>query len=112
VAIILTSLAMTLVLTIGLASPAQAWSGRRDFGDWWVYWWAGSTYTTIEPHMFDYAAAAIYKYTGYGPQWFYGPYVYNGVNPYSHNRSSITVTHGSWIGAYMRHQGINHKLCC
>lgn len=97
------------VLSAGLASPAQAArSGTWESDVWYVHWWADTTYTQIEPHMFDTAYAAIARYTGSGPTYYYGPGVRNSA--VSHNTSYVSATNGTFIGNYFRHQGIHFQV--
>jgi hypothetical protein len=95
-------------ISASLVNPAQARSGTWLSDVWYVHWSASSTYTRVEPHMFTTAYAAISRYTGSGPTYYYGPGVQNSA--ISHKTSYVYASNGYFIGNYFRHQGTNFRI--
>ena len=102
-----TVLAAGLVVTV--ASPSHAETDPNcGQNDWfreplttsWVHWRKGKTFTRIEPHTVGYHGRAVVARYLSGVRYYYGPFVYNGTNNTTRNKSYVSSSVGVFVGNY------------
>lgn len=95
---------------LGNSNPAQAACGTYEVDVFYTYWKTTNTSTIIEPHQWTVPQyASIARYYAGTVIYYYGPAAQN--PSWTYKTSMVSSTNGTFVGNYLRMDGITHQLC-